>query len=397
MKFHFYRIKINSKHIYRLLNCCRNNEIRDVEIDKDYAGFSINYNQYSDLEKILKENNIEIVNRQELGIYTKITNLQFIKSVIYIFAIFILLLIANSAFIWKITIKGNYSYTAEQMIDYVHKKGVKEGILKESIDTEGLEKSIRKNFGDISWVCVEVKGTNLIIHIKENYITEISVKEDKPYDLVAECDCTIVSALVRRGKLNVNPKEKVKKGQVLITGVVDVTDESGQLLFNEYCNADGEIIGQIKENYEEKLNIKYQDKKTEKSTKIIVPSFFEYKWIKNKGKNRELTCEETKMKFFGDYYLPISMQKYTIKKYKITEKNYSKEQAEKILNNKFNNKMFVMEQKGYKIIQKNVKIRKTMDSYALCGKITYNKPIGKVSYIDVKKIEEETVSINERN
>ena len=337
------------------------------------------------LSQILKENNIEIVNRQELGIYTKITNLQFIKSVIYIFAIFILLLIANSAFIWKITIKGNYSYTAEQMIDYVHKKGVKEGVLKESIDTESLEKSIRKNFGDISWVCVEVKGTNLIIHIKENYITEISVKEDKPYDLVAECDCTIVSALVRRGKLNVNPKEKVKKGQVLITGVVDVTDESGQLLFNEYCNADGEIIGQIKEKYEEKLNIKYQDKKTEKSTKIIVPSFFEYKWIKNKGKNRELTCEETKMKFFGDYYLPISMQKYTIKKYKITEKNYSEEQAEKILNNKFNNKMFVMEQKGYKIIQKNVKIKKTIDSYALCGKITYNKPIGKVSYIDVKK------------
>ena len=210
MKFHFYRIKINSKHIYRLLNCCRNNEIRDVEL-------------------ILKENNIEIVNRQELGIYTKITNLQFIKSVIYIFAIFILLLIANSAFIWKITIKGNYSYTAEQMIDYVHKKGVKEGVLKESIDTESLEKSIRKNFGDISWVCVEVKGTNLIIHIKENYITEISVKEDKPYDLVAECDCTIVSALVRRGKLNVNPKEKVKKGQVLITGVVDVTDESDEV------------------------------------------------------------------------------------------------------------------------------------------------------------------------
>ena len=210
----------------------------------------------------LKENNIEIVNRQELGIYTKITNFQFIKSVIYIFAIFILLLIANSAFIWKITIKGNYSYTAEQMIDYVHEKGVKEGVLKESIDTESLEKSIRKNFDDISWVCVEVKGTNLIIHIKENYITEISVKEDKPYDLVAECDCTIVSALVRRGKLNVNPKEKVKKGQVLITGVVDVTDESGQLLFNEYCNADGEIIGQIKEKYEEKLNIKYQDRKS---------------------------------------------------------------------------------------------------------------------------------------
>ncbi|MFR6563151.1 MAG: hypothetical protein ACLUR5_15505 [Eubacterium ventriosum] len=57
---------------------------------------------------------------------------------------------------------------------------------------------------------------------------------------------------------------------------------------------------------------------------------------------------------------------------KIIPKN---RQKEKILNNKFNNKMFVMEQKGYKIIQKNVKMKKTMDSYALCGKITYNKPI----------------------
>ena len=58
------------------------------------------------------------------------------------------------------------------------------------------------------------------------------------------------------------------------------------------------------------------------------------------------------MKFFGDYYLPISMQKYTIKKYKITEKNYSEEQAEKILNNKFNNKMFSY---GTKRLQNNTK------------------------------------------
>ena len=77
--------------------------------------------EHDEFARILKENNIEIVIRQELCIYTKITNFQFIKSVIYIFAIFILLLIANSAFIWKITLKGNYYYTAEQMIDYVHK------------------------------------------------------------------------------------------------------------------------------------------------------------------------------------------------------------------------------------------------------------------------------------
>ena len=65
---------------------------------------------------------------------------------------------------------------------------------------------------------------------------------------------------------------------------MDVTDESGQLLFNEYCNADGEIIGQIKEKYEEKLNIKYQDKKTEKSTKIIVPSFLNINGLKTRGR-----------------------------------------------------------------------------------------------------------------
>ena len=56
-----------------------------------------------------------------------------------------------------------------------------------------------------------------------------------------------------------------------------------------------------------------------------------------------------------------------------------------------------MEQKGYKIIEKNVRIDKNMDSYVLSGKITCLEPLGMVSYIDTNIEEEGTTVFHERN
>jgi hypothetical protein len=57
-----------------------------------------------------------------------------------------------------------------------------------------------------------------------------------------------------------------------------------------------------------------------------------------------------------------------------------------------------MEQKGYKILEKNVKIVKQRDSYICSGDIVCLEPLGKVSYIldeDIQKINMEKESIND--
>jgi similar to stage IV sporulation protein len=311
-------------------------------------------------------------------------------------------MLVNSLFIWKISVEGNYSYSDSQIINFIHKQKIKEGILRTEIDSDKIEKDIRKNFEDISWVCAEIKGTNLIIHIKENYITEISAIEDEPYDIVANRDATIVSVLVRSGSAMVKVGDTVKKGDVLISGVVDVVDESEQKLFSKFCNADGDIVGETVYDYNDSLKINYTKKTTKKTRTIYLPSVLNYRWMKVGEKNKsDIIYSEKSLKMFGNFYLPLSIQKYTIISYTNQPAIYSKEEGWQILNNKLLYKLTVMEQKGYKILKKDVKINKEKDSYVLSGRIVCQELLGTVSYIDMNQYsnqsEEGTTEINERN
>lgn len=402
MKLHFCKVEIESKYIYRVLNNSGNIDLREIYIKGDIAGFSVDFRDKENLKALLHELNINVLKIEDKGLYTDIINFPVIKILVGAAMIFVLLMLINSLFIWKISVEGNYSYSDNQIISFVHKQDVKEGNPRADIDCDQIEKAIRKNFEDISWVCAEVKGTNLIIHIKENYITEISMTEDEPYDIVANHDGTIVSILVRQGKAMVKAGDSVKKGDVLISGVVDVFDESEQKLFSKFCNSDGDIVGEIIYDYKDTLALNYTQKITGKKKTIYLPSAFDYKWLDLTGnENKDIIYSDKKLKMFGNFYLPLSIQKYTVISYQNKPAEYTKKQAEQILNNNLLYKLTIMEQKGYKILKKDVKISKEKDTYVLSGQITCQEPMGTVSYIDVNQYsdqsEEGTTEFNERN
>lgn len=398
MKFHFSKVEIDEKYLYRLLNNSGEIRIRNIVLYDGKCSFIIDYSNGVRLRELLKKLNIEILSWEDQGIYTAIINFAAIKTLIGVSMIFILLMLINSLFIWNISVDGNYSYSDRQIISFVHKNKITEGSTKVKIDCDKLEKEIRKKFDDISWVCAEIKGTNLIVHVKENYITDISVTEDKPYDIVANHDAVIESILVRSGKAMVKAGDSVKKGDILISGMVDVLDESGTKIFSKFYNSDGDIIGKTVYDYKDVEKINYTKKITKNKKTIYLPSILNYKWIKLKKKNNsDLIYSEKKLKMFGNYYLPISIQKYTTVNYINEKATYSKEQAKNKLENRLLYKLAIMEQKGYKIIEKNVRIDKNMDSYVLSGKITCLEPLGMVSYIDTNIEEEGTTVFHERN
>lgn len=402
MKLHFYRVEIESGYIYRLLNHSGNINLRNIRIQEETTNFIVDYREFEDLKNILNKFNIPVLRLEEKGLYATLVNFPVLKIIIGTVMVFILLIGVNSLFIWKISVDGNYSYSENQIVSFIKEQDICEGIIKTKIDCNGLEKEIRKNFNDISWVCAEIKGTNLIIHVKENYITEISVQEDEPYDIVANRDGKIMSILVRKGKAMVKAGDRVKKGDVLISGVVDVFDESEQKLFTKFCNSDGDIVGKTVYDYKDSLKIDYTQKIIRKKRTVYLPSAFEYKWMNlAQNNNKDIIYSENKLKIYGNFYLPFSIQKYVIVHYKNNSAAYTKEQAEQILNNRLSYKLAIMEQKGYKILKKDVKINKEKDSYILAGKITCQEPMGMVSYIDVNQYsnqsEEGTTEFNERN
>lgn len=402
MRLHFYRVEIESRYIYRVLNSSGDINLRKIQIDEEKASFEVDYKDIENLKIILNNLNINILHLTEKGAYVKIINFPVIKSFVCILMIFVLIMSVNSLFIWNISVDGNYTYSNNQIISFLHSKKIVEGMKKSKISCDSIEKAVRKKFEDVSWVCAEIKGTNLIVHIKENYITEISTKEDKPYDIISNRDGKITSLLVRQGKAAVKVGDTVKKGDVLISGVVDVTDESEQKLFTKFCTADGDIMAETIYQYSDSIEIDYE-KKIRKNTKTIyLPTAFGYKWMNlTKSKNKDIIYSEKQMKIFGNFYLPLSIQKYTFIKYNKEAALRTKEQAAQLLNNKLLYKLAVMEQKGYKILKKDVKIYKEKESYVLKGTITCREPLGAVSYIDteqyLKESEEGTTEFNERN
>lgn len=399
MKFHFYEIIIDRKYIYRVLNAANKINIRNIINKDDKTSFYVDYTDIDETLNILKGNNIHILKISEKGIYTKLTD-KFIFKVAIIFAfVFISGLILCSRYIWEISVEGNYSYTTNKLKTFIYSQNIREGLAKNKINCEELEKKIRRKYNDISWVCAEIKGTNLIIHIKENYITEISKKETKPYHIAANKDAEIVSILVRSGVPGVKVGDKVKKGTILINGLVDVFDESEQKLFTKPCNSDGEVIGKTKYHYKDELKIDYKKKEYKKGYSYYLPSISGYKWVKTGNtKNKNIAYKEVKLKGFGNYYLPICIQKYTVMPYTSLKCKYTEKEAAKILKKRLYNKLLIMEQKGYKILEKNVKIVKQKDSYTCSGEIICLEPLGQVSYIleeDIQKINSEKESLND--
>lgn len=387
MKFHFYEIVIDGKYIYRVLNTVKKNHLRNISNQENKTSFLVDSEDIEETLRILKANDIPVLNMKEKGIYTKIVDKFFFKLVLIFAFVFVTALIVCSRYIWEISIDGNYTYTTNTLKNYVYSQKIKEGTLKKNINCEALEKQIRRKYTDISWVCAEIKGTNLMIHVKENYITEISKKETKPYHIVANKEAEIVSILVRSGVAGVKAGDKVKKGTILINGMVDVFDESEQKLFTNPCNADGEIIGKTEYKYEDELKIRYKQKIYQKNYSYYLPSISGYQWVKTGStKNKNIQYKEIKLKGFGNYYLPICIQKYTVMPYTETDCQYEQEEAEYLLEKRLNNKLAIMEQKGYKILKKNVKIVKQKDSYVCRGNITCLEPLGKVSYISQEEI-----------
>ena len=388
-KFHYIVIKINENHIYRFINNTGNIKLRDIHLNDGICEITINYKDKNKVLDIAEKIGIKILDIKEKGTYTYITELPVIKSVAFIVAVFTLLLIINSHFIWNIDIEGNYSYTSTGIMQFLKKMDIKEGMRKTRINSDVIEREIRKKYNDISWVCAEVKGTNLIVHIKENYITEISVKEDKPYDLIANRDGTIKSILVRKGKAMVKAGDKVKKGEVLISGIVDVFNETEEKLFTKLCNADGDIVGITELSYNDKIPDTYFVKNIKQKRTYYAPLVAGYTWnVKNNDKNETVVKSERYFKVFGNFYLPVGMEKYVVTKFEKEKKKYTKDEALKKLCERFDYKMSILEQKGYKILEKNVKIDKEKNHYSFSGTIKCLEPLGKVSYIEGKKIDE---------
>lgn len=157
---------------------------------------------------------------------------------------FFLLLFYLSCFIWEIEFQGNRRYTDDTLSHFLESYQVQCGTKKNRISCEGLEEALREKYPQITWVSVRLRGTKLLIRIKENEIPEEQAEQEEiPCDLIASADAVITSMIVRRGVPAVKVGDRVTKGQLLVSGTIPVLDDAGTETARYRVRADADVVG----------------------------------------------------------------------------------------------------------------------------------------------------------
>ena len=282
----------------------------------------------------------------------------------------------------------------ERVNNFIRKQNVYVGEYKGKIDCDEIEKKIRNKYSDVTWVCAEIKGTNLIIHVNENYNRTIKEQENSPYNIIANCDAQIDSIITRTGVGNVKKGDKVKKGDLLISGEVDTYNEFEEIIAKKYVKADGEIYAKVKYEFNKKYKIKEKVKKYGKKYSYFNVSFGDMTILNGEGKNKDILIEKNKLHFLRNYYLPVTFTKITNIPFKYVEVKRNKIQIKTLIDNDFTYYLMTLEQKGYKILEKNVKMEIVGDKYIGKGQVTVVQPFGSLEELSIS---EEGTTINERD
>jgi similar to stage IV sporulation protein len=132
---------------------------------------------------------------------------------------FIVLLYVLSHFVWEIRVEGESVIPEQAIRQAAREEGLH--LLQWSprlADPKTLASKLASRLPDAAWVGVSRKGTSYVITVVDATKPDRKTEYEGPRDLVAKTDAVITKVTAENGRPLVERHDRVKKGQVLVTG-----------------------------------------------------------------------------------------------------------------------------------------------------------------------------------
>ncbi len=211
--------------------------------------------------------------------------------------------------VWDVRIDGNSEITDAAVIRIINENGFGVGNLWSKTNIDEIEKNILENCKAISWININRRGTVAYVTLLENDQKDgmDNTEKIKYANIVASNDCVIEEITVLRGKAAVKVGDTVKKGDLLISGVLP--DEAGGGL----CCAEGTVVGKISEEISVYVDREYTEL-TDKKEVICSVDLKIFNFCVNifkKHRNLDAGCDIIKeiniFSLFGKRVLPFEL------------------------------------------------------------------------------------------
>lgn len=286
-----------------------------------------------DFEKIktLFSGRIDFEHSEPLGLAGKYKLLPHKAAYLSALVVSLALVLLLSSIVWDVRVEGNENIPDSEIRLGLSECGFSVGNLWPMLNRSKIEAIYLEKEKRISWINLNRRGSVAYVTVIEN--DEEEEKEEDRYEysnIISGCDCVIEEITVKRGTAAVKPGDVVKKGDVLIIGVLP--EEAG----GGFCSAEGSVIGRISDKITVEADRNYE-KTVAKNKRVysVTLNFFKFslnifKLYGNLTNKCVIIETEKTYSLFGRCKLPFSVSIKYIPEYITEEAVYSDEELVQI-------------------------------------------------------------------
>lgn len=305
----YIRINVEGFYIEKFINICRQNGIFLWGIKREKASImhtNISIKDFKKIKRITKQINCRVHIERKKGLPFFLDRYK--KRKIFVIGLIAILLIifGTSNFVWNIEVVGNEKINKDELIQELKEQGLEIGTPKRKINKNEIINTIRLKRNDVSWVGINIKGTNVTVKIVETEEKPEIINQDEYCNIVANKDALIQKIDSTKGTSVVKEGDLVKKGSILIGGWME-----GKYTGVRYVHGAGKVMGKVW--YTETARVQIKEEKIEKTGKEekkyrINFNNFQINLYKtlSKFEKYDTIYTDKKVKIFSDFYLPVS-------------------------------------------------------------------------------------------
>ena len=359
----YVRVRIYGEQTERFLNLCRAREIRISDLRRESELSLTGCLQIRDffrLAPIHRKTKVKIHILEKHGLPFFFYRSKKRKAFFLGLLLCAGLLLFLSGRLWEIDVEGNVRNSTPEILDFLEQKGIRHGMAKGRLSCSEIAAEIRKKYPDITWVSAKMEGTRLLVTVSEGIFIQTTEEKDKSAcDIMAERDGEIIKMITRSGL----PRKKVgdlcKKGEILVSGILELKDDNQEVVKYEAVHADADIYIKRQKAYYHEIPMIYETYEwTGKKKKgIYLKAGRFYLEIADRTKNGWYQiAEEQKMYLTKSFQLPCSIGYITQNQYRKIKKEYTREEVKKLAWHTLQRYEEKLMQKGVQISANNVKI-----------------------------------------
>lgn len=234
---HFYGyliIKITGSTLEKFINLCMCKGIMlwDMKRRENCMYIKMRISDFRQIRPLVRKTHCKAQILARYGLPFLLYRVRHRKMLIAGGVLFCVCLYLLSSFLWFVEVSGLLTLPAEAVLQVAQQAGLKPGVLKRNIDVKQVEHALLLQIPDIAWTGITLRGTRAVIEVAEK--TVVRAGDKAPAHIIAAKDGLLEELIALVGEARVRRGETVRKGQIIISGVIvpKVKDAEGNLTTN---------------------------------------------------------------------------------------------------------------------------------------------------------------------